>query len=229
MPTFTLTGDLDPFLHVSLEAGESISCESGAMVMMEANLDLTGQMQGGFLSALTRRLVNGESFFQQHIKATRGKGDCLLAPTLPGSLHILDVGKTQYNISDGAYLAATSGVNITARMQNLGTALFGGTGGFFIGQTSGEGQVVVNGLGSIFALDVSPEQPVTIDNAHVIAWDNRLHYDISASTQDNNRGMIGQLVNSVTSGEMVVLKFTGHGKVLLCSRNAASFRAWTAK
>ena len=84
MPVFTVTGDNDPFLHVSLRHGESISCESDAMVMMESNLDLTGRIQGGILGALARRLANGESFFQQHIKATRGDGDCLLAPTLPG-------------------------------------------------------------------------------------------------------------------------------------------------
>ena len=228
MPVFTITGELDPFLHVSLEAGESISCESGAMVMIEAALDLSGQMQGGFLSALTRRLANGESFFQQHIKAARGRGDCLLAPTLPGNIEILDIGTTQYNISDGAYLAATSGVNVTARMQNIGTALFGGTGGFFIGQTSGQGQLAVNGLGSLFTLEVTAGQPVIIDNGHVVAWDSRLHYDISVTTVEN-RGMLGNLVNSVTSGEGVVLKFSGAGKVLLCSRNAAGLRAWVGK
>ena len=48
MPRFTITGDNDPFLHVSLARGESISCESGAMVMMEANLDLSGRMQAAF-------------------------------------------------------------------------------------------------------------------------------------------------------------------------------------
>lgn len=92
MPVFTVTGDNDPFLHVSLRHGESISCESDAMVMMESNLDLTGRIQGGILGALARRLANGESFFQQHIKATRGDGDCLLAPTLPGAIEVLDVG-----------------------------------------------------------------------------------------------------------------------------------------
>ena len=61
MPEFTITGDVDPFLHVSLRRGESISCESDAMVMMEATLDLTGRMQGGFLQAMMRRLANGES------------------------------------------------------------------------------------------------------------------------------------------------------------------------
>ncbi|MFC2503748.1 MAG: AIM24 family protein, partial [Cardiobacterium sp.] len=40
MPVFTPTGELDPFLHVSLRRGESIYCESDAMVMMEANLEL---------------------------------------------------------------------------------------------------------------------------------------------------------------------------------------------
>lgn len=83
MPVFTITGDVDPFLHVSLRRGESISCESDAMVMMEDTLDLTGRMQGGFLQAMMRRLANGESFFQQHIQAVRGDGDCLLSPSLP--------------------------------------------------------------------------------------------------------------------------------------------------
>ena len=228
MPVFTVTGELDPFLHVTLDMGESISCESNAMVMMESTLELSGQMQGGLLGALTRRLVNGESFFQQHIQATRGKGDCLLAPTLPGAIEILDVGQTQYNIADGAYLAATCGVNVTARMQSLGTALFGGTGGFFIGQTSGQGQVAVNGMGSLFTLDVSPDTPIIIDNGHVVAWDSRLHYEMSVATSQN-RGMLGNLVNSVTSGEGMVLKFTGSGKVLICSRNAAGFQALLAK
>ena len=39
-------------------------------------------------------------------------------------------------------------------------------------------------------------------------------------------GLIGNLVNSVTSGEAVVLKFSGNGKVILSSRNPTSFRAW---
>ena len=34
MPVFTVTGDNDPFLHVSLRHGESISCESDAMVIV---------------------------------------------------------------------------------------------------------------------------------------------------------------------------------------------------
>ena len=86
MPVFTVTGDVDPFLHVSLEKGEAIFCESDAMVMMEANLDLSGTVQGGILQAAMRRFANGESFFQQRIEAARGAGDCLLSPTMPGGV-----------------------------------------------------------------------------------------------------------------------------------------------
>jgi len=64
-----------------------------------------------------------------------------------------------------------------------------------------------------------------IDNGPVVAWDSRLHYEISVTT-GNSRGLIGNLVNSVTSGEAVVLKFSGNGKVILSSRNPTSFRAW---
>jgi uncharacterized protein (AIM24 family) len=38
MAIFTITGDVDPFLHVSLRKGERIYCESDAMVMMQDTL-----------------------------------------------------------------------------------------------------------------------------------------------------------------------------------------------
>lgn len=225
MPKFSVTGEVDPFLHVSLARGESISCESDAMVMIEDTLDLSGRMQGGIGQALMRRLANGESFFQQHIEARRGDGDCLLAPTLPGAIDVLDVGARQYNIADGAYLASTTGVQVTAKSQGIGNALFAGTGGFFIGQSSGSGQLVVSGFGSIFGLDVVPGKDLIIDNGHVVCWDSTLRYEIAASTSQG-QGMLGSLVNSVKSGEGVVLRFSGSGKVTVCSRNRNSFVTW---
>ena len=41
--------------------------------------------------------------------------------------------------------------------------------------------------------------------------------------------MIGNLVNSVTSGEGVVLRFSGSGKVFVCSRNRDAFVEWMKK
>lgn len=226
MPVFTVTGDIDPFLHVTLQRGEKIICESGAMVMMEDTLDLQGKMSGGFGRALLRSLGSGESFFQQHIEATRGAGDCLLAPLLPGALQILEVGPQRYTLNDGAFVAATDDVQLNTRTQSLGNALFGQSGGFFVLEAGGKGQLVVSGFGSLFMLDVAPGKEVVIDNAHVIAWDSSLHYEISVTTAKSGAGLLGNLLNSVTSGEGVVLRFAGTGKVLISSRNRTAFSAW---
>jgi len=225
MPVFSITGDVDPFLHVSMRQGEKIYCESDAMVMMEAALDLKGKITGGIGAAIMRRFANGESFFQQHIEAVRGDGDCLLAPTLPGAMQILDVGNQQYMLSDGAFVAATSNVELKVRTQSLGNALFAQSGGFFITETSGVGQVAVSGFGAISQLEVEPGRDIIIDNSHVVAWDSALRYEISVTTGGNS-GFLSNLVNSQTSGEGMVLRFSGKGKVLICSRNSTSFQAW---
>ena len=225
MAIFTVTGDVDPFLHISLHKGEKIYCESDAMVMMEDTLDLTGKMTGGLGSALMRRLANGASFFQQHIEATRGDGDCLLSPVLPGTIQILEVGVTRYMLSDGAFVAAESGVDLRVRTQSLGNALFAQSGGFFVGEASGKGQLAVSGFGSGFILDVAPGKEVIIDNSHVVAWDSALHYEISTPNKQGS-GLLNRLVNSVTSGEGIVLRFSGRGKVVICSRNRNAFAAW---
>jgi len=225
MAIFTITGDVDPFLHVSLRKGEKIYCESDAMVMMEDALDLAGKMTGGLGSALMRRFANGESFFQQHIEATRGAGDCLLSPVLPGTIQILEVGATQYLLSDGAFVAADSGVDLKVRTQSLGNALFAQSGGFFVMEATGQGKLAVSGFGSGFILDVEPGKEVIIDNAHVVAWDSQLRYEISVPSQQSG-GMFSRLVSSVTSGEGIVLRFSGRGKVVICSRNRNAFASW---
>lgn len=229
MPVFSVTGDVDPFLHVALRRGEKIYCESDAMVMMEAALELKGKMTGGLGSALMRRFANGESFFQQHIEAVGGDGDCLLSPTLPGAMQVLEVGARQYMLSDGAFVAASSGVELKVRTQSMGNALFAQSGGFFITETAGSGQVAVSGFGSVAELEVAPGKDVVIDNAHVVCWDSALHYEISVTTGASGGGFLGNLVNSQTSGEGMVLKFSGQGKVLVCSRNRDAFLNWTQR
>jgi len=232
MTVFTSTGDVDPFLHVSLRKGDQIYCESDAMVMMEATLDLKGTMNGGLGRALLRSFANGESFFQQRIEAVRGDGDCLLSPVLPGALEVIDVGQRQYLLNDGAFVAATSGTEMRVRTQSIGNALFAQSGGFFVMETSGSGQVVVSGFGSMFQLEVSPGKDMIIDNSHVVCWDSTLRYEISVTTGSTGGGlggMLGNLVNSVTSGEGIVLRFSGAGKIYVCSRNRDAFVEWLQK
>lgn len=229
MATFTLVGSPEPFLHVSMKRGESIYCESDAMVMVEQNLEVTGKLRGGVFQAFMRKFTSGESLFQQQIKASNGDGECLLSPNLDGDMQILDVGQRQYILSDGAFVAATEHTNIKAKVQsNIGGALFGGTGGFVVMETGGQGQVCISGSGTLLELDITPEQgEVTIDNGHVAAWDASLNYNIGMPTSGGS-GIVGNIFNSLTSGEGLVIKFRGHGKVIVCSRNRASYLQWLA-
>ncbi len=126
MAHFSLVGSPEPFLHVAMRRGDRIYCESNAMVMMEDALELKGRLQGGLMQSLLRRFANDESLFQQHIEAVRGDGDCLLSASLDGDMQILDVGATQYILSDGAFVAAHDSVHVKARLNSsLGGAFLG--------------------------------------------------------------------------------------------------------
>ncbi len=224
MAEYEVVGNIDPFLLVRLQPGEKIYCESNAMVTMDGTLELKGEMQGGLLRSLTRRFTAGESFFQQKIEATKGPGESLLAPNLPGDIMVLDVGAQQYRLNDEAFLAADTSVTIETRRQGIGQALFGGTGGFFIMETAGSGKLAVSGFGALFNLEVKAGSDMIVDNSHVVAWDSVLRYEMTTST--TNSGFLSGLMNSVTSGEGIVQRFSGNGKVIVCSRNRGGFLTW---
>lgn len=218
---FSIVGDRDPFLHISLQRGETVHAESGAMVTADKSIEIKGKMQGGLLSAVTRKLANGESFFTQHLEAVERPGDALLAPTLPGDIYIVEVGARQYCLNDGAFLASEPTVSLTVKFQGMVKGFLGDTGGFFIMESAGRGQLAIAGFGSIFAMDVTPDSPLTVDNAHVLAWDSALTYSYGLPTR--NTGFLSRVVNSVTSGEGLILNFSGQGKVYVCSRNPNAF------
>ena len=221
---FEITGSVDPLLSVSLQKGEEVLAESNAMVAMDGDLSLKGRSRGGIMKSLARKLLNDESFFQQYIEAEKGPGTVLLAPNIPGDIRILDVGARQYMVSDGAFLAATEGVDLEVKSQGLGRAILGDSGGFFVMATQGSGQVAVSGFGSVRELEVAEGQSLVVDNGHLVAWDRSLDYELSINT--SHSGLFGKLINSQITGEGIVLKFRGHGKVIVCSRNKGGFLDW---
>lgn len=221
---FEITGSVDPLLSVSLEKGEKVLAESNAMVAMDGDLSLKGKSRGGIMKSLARKFLNDETFFQQYVEAEKGAGSVLLAPNIPGDIRILEVGDRQYMVSDGAFLAASEGVDLEVKSQGLGRAILGDSGGFFVMSTSGQGQVAVSGFGSVRELEVREGQSLVVDNGHLVAWDRNLDYELSLNT--SHSGLFGKLVNSQITGEGIVLKFRGQGKVIVCSRNKGGFLDW---
>ena len=134
---------------------------------------------------------------------------------MPGQIACLKVDSSkQYRLNTGAFLACDDTVHYEMRAQkSIGKAFFGGTGGFFVMETQGSGDVLVNAFGALVELEVTPGAPVTIDNEHVVAWDASLDYDIRVAS-----GTFG-----FTTGEGLVNEFKGNGKVVIQTRNLRNF------
>ena len=98
------------------------------------------------------------------------------------------------------------------KSQDLGKAVFGGTGGLFVMETQGEGDLLVSAFGDILELEVTEDRPLIIDNEHVVAWESTLDYHLEIAS-----GTFG-----FTTGEGIVNNFSGHGKVLIQTRNLHS-------
>jgi uncharacterized protein (TIGR00266 family) len=207
-----------PMVRVELAAGEHIKAESGAMVSASPTIDIESKMEGGFLGALSRKLLTGEKFFFQTLRANRGAGEVLLAPTVPGEIVVMDLdGVNEYLVQKDGFLAGAETVKIESQMQSFTRGLLGGEG-FFILKISGTGQLILNSFGAIHKVDLKPEQEYIVDNSHLVAWSSTTSYNIERAASG--------WVASFTSGEGFVCRFRGPGVVYIQSRNPGSFGAW---
>lgn len=205
-----------PLVEVTLAKGEALQLESGAMVYHNGQISLEGHMNangkkgiGGALRALGRSVTSGESFF---ITTATGLADDALiaiAPGTPGTIRELAIGSKQWRLNTGAYLAAESSVQYEMVRQSISGALLGGTGGLFVMETKGSGRMLISGYGDIVEVTLDGNQPLAVDNHHVLAWSASLDYQIQVAS-----GTFG-----FKTGEGLVNSFSGKGTVLIQSRN----------
>ena len=211
--------DAFPVVRCELSRGESLKAESDAMVAMSAALDVSGSMgDGGFLGGLARKFLAGESFFFQRITATRGPGYVLLGHSAPGG--IIDVeldGSYGLRVQKDGFLASEEGIETDTSMQNLAQGMFSREG-FFVLNLRGRGIVFLSSFGAIHPIEVADGEEVIIDNGHLVAWPDFMHYKIEKASSG--------WLSSMTSGEGLVCRFRGPGTVLIQTRNPDSFSAW---
>lgn len=114
-------------------------------------------------------------------------------------------------VCNGAFIAATSNVDLVTRYEGLQ--------GWFAGKGFGTMRAAINddqegtvylstSVGQIKAVHVQPGESVIIDNTHLIAYTPTLNTTIEK---------IGGLQSTILSGEGLVTKFTGSGVVLMGS------------
>lgn len=197
-----------PLIIVSLDAQEQIKLQPGSMVFHNGKVKLEGKVNGGIGKALFKKAFTGETFFMTTATGMDNGAQIGIAPAGLGDITAIEVGATQWRLQDGAYLAADNTVDYKTTTQGLSKALLGGTGGFIILETTGQGMMLVNAVGSMIQFELDGTQEYVIDNSHVVCWEQSLDYKIEAAS-----GTFG-----FTTGEGVVCRFTGKGKVIMQTR-----------
>jgi uncharacterized protein (TIGR00266 family) len=192
-----------------LGAGESLLAESGAMMGMSTNVQMTTQA-GGFMKGL-KRMFGGESFFRNTFTAGGGQGEVLLTTPLCGDMTVLDCGQTQWLIQNSCYVGSSAGVDVQTQSGGL-KGLFSGAG-LFVLATQGMGQCIVGSFGAIEPVQVNGE--MVIDTGHCVAWDSRLQYKVGKS----GAGWIA----SFLSGEGLVMHFSGQGTIFVQTRSTSAY------
>ena len=199
--------------NVNLSAGEEIRAESGAMVSMGDGVTMETKMQGGFLKAIGRSFLGGESFFMNTFKSANG-GEINFAPPLPGDMFVMDLERPML-IQSGSYVASENSVEIDTKFGGVKT--FFASEGLFLLRATCSGKILLSSFGAIHELILQAGQKYTIDTGHFVAFDEGIGFNV--------RRVCG-IKSTLFSGEGLVVDVTGPGRVLIQSRSTNSFLGW---
>lgn len=202
-------------LKMRLDQGDSVYVESGAMSAMDDDIDVKIKMLGGPIPAIARKLLAGESLLVGHYSAGSANQRLAVSPAIPGQvLHKKLEGNDSFLMQAGSFMACTDGVNLGTVFGGI-KAIFSGEGMFFL-KVTGSGDLWYNAYGSIVERELTGGD-LTVDTGHIVAWEPSLNWEI--------RGM-GNLMSTIFSGEGLVMRFSGTGKVWLQTRSMGGLANW---
>jgi uncharacterized protein (TIGR00266 family) len=204
-------------LKVTFEnAGEQMLVEASAMVAMDGGVQMKTQMQGGLLAAAKRKMLGGESLFQNTFTATAPMQRLYLAPAPEGDVEqVMCDGVTPIFLSSGAFMACGSGVTMDTKWE--------GARGFFSGaglallRAQGQGPLFFSSYGGIHAIDV--QGGYIVDTSHIVGFQGGLQYRVQK---------LGGLKSLFLSGEGLVCHFTGQGRLWISTRNPGALASFLA-
>jgi uncharacterized protein (TIGR00266 family) len=201
-------------IEITLSAGETLIAESGAMASMDASMDQKAKMNGGFFGALIRKFFGRESFFVSHFSNPTGRdAKIMITQAAPGDIRAIKLTGGGLYMQTGAFVACEPGVKLDVKWAGLSSWIAGE--GLLRNYVHGNGAVFMGGYGAIYDKEIDGEY--IIDSSHIIGYSRDIKLNI---------GMSGGIFSSFLSGEGLVARVEGKGKVFLQSRsvrNLANF------
>lgn len=218
---YQLLGDDLQAVVVTLDPGEAMVAEAGAMMYLEDGIEMGTSLSmkkdgGGLLGKLFeagKRAVTGESFFIT-IFANEGhqRADCAFAAPYPGKIVPVELAEHNGRIlcQKDSFLCAASGVEVgIAFTRRLGVGLFGGEG--FILQRltspSGRGQAFLHAGGTTVRRELGPGERLRVDTGCIVGFEEGVDYRIE---------FVKGIKNKLFGGEgLFYATLTGPGTVWL--------------
>jgi uncharacterized protein (TIGR00266 family) len=200
---------------LTMQAGETVRAESGAMLAMSSGITMETSTQGGVLKGLKRAVLGGESFFMNTYTAQDDGAELYVAPALPGDVVSWPLQGNALFVQSGSFLASSAGIEVDTQWG--GGKTFFSSEGLFMLRVSGTGQLVLSSFGAIHAIDLQPGQSYTVDTGHMVAWTEGITYNVRK---------VGGWKSTLFSGEGLVCDLTGPGRIYLQTRSQDAFLGW---
>src|SRR5205823_2184680 len=195
-----------PAVVVSLQAGERLTAEAGAMMFVSGDISMDVEMPGGLAGGLKRKLLAGESLFLTRFQAN-GPGAVGITGPFPGSVRQHEL-EGEIICEKHAYLGHCGEVEIeSAFAQRLGMGVGGGGEGFFLQRLKGSGTVWLHGGGDFLDFDLADGQRLIVDTGCMVMVEPTVRYEVKLQ---------GGVTKSLFGGEgLFLVHMTGPGHVTL--------------
>lgn len=200
--------------RVTLNAGEELVAQAGAMIAMSGYVNASTtlrQGKGGGIAGGLKRMLAGESLFLSVFRSPTDGNEVWLAPKLLGDLLIYEMTGQDLIVQATSYLACSSEVDINVGFQGL-KSLFSGESIFWL-TISGYGLVLLTSFGGIYEIAVDGEY--IVDTGHIVAFERSLDFSITKPGSSWLGAFLG--------GEGLVCRFRGKGKIYCQTHNPGAF------
>jgi uncharacterized protein (TIGR00266 family) len=198
-------------LEVSLNPGEKIVAEAGAMAWTEGPIRTETSTRGGVLKGLKRAMLAGESLFQNTYLAETAGAKVALVPPVAGDIVPYQLAGGELFLEKGAYLAATEDVHCDSKFEGL-RGFF--NEGLFVLRVTGTGTLFFGSYGAVEEVQVNGQY--TVDNGYAVAWEPTLQYRLTRAKR----------IRSFLFSDQLLLSFSGTGRLWVQSRSPISLANW---
>ncbi|MBQ2511893.1 MAG: TIGR00266 family protein [Clostridia bacterium] len=198
---YRIEGTPLPVVICELDAGEKMITERGSMSWMSPNMKMETTTNGGLGKAFGR-MFSGEALFQNIYTAEGGNGMIAFASSFPGSILAIEITPDRpVVLQKRAFLAATTGVELSVFFQKrFGAGLFGGEG-FIMQKLSGSGIAFVEIDGYAIDYNLEAGQKLIVDTGYLAKMDATCSMDIVTVKGVKNMLFGGEgIFNTVISG-----------------------------